>query len=226
MLAADLKRCGREIWEGKRDAFATVLVAWLLKAYGPEVLEWDPDTIAMQLKDDLDVQPGHRPFGRAVALITALTTDAVYHSAQAFDAFVDSMVADGPENDQDIPSAEDVAWAVAELAMSDPDHVGDYGPNVAGYVRVVLNDEGLRRAPALLEFAEPLGRGRTSFGGGDDGRSAAGSADSAYAATDELDDLIAKRALMLHDQMAEIGINVPPGALAQALELESPAESV
>lgn len=152
-------KLARPFLSGERETFATVLLGILLQPYGAELLDWDPLTIEAQVVEDFDVHMPQLVYDQLMGLITGIASDAVYRNVEAFDETVNALNRAGVGNDQDMPSAEDVAWTVFELMINDPDPFGQgvgvapYSPDIGRYVGVVLADEGIRRPPETLSFA-------------------------------------------------------------------------
>ena len=159
ILTREFKAKAVPYFSGKTEAFATTLVSALVMMYGIEALTWDPLTIQLELKDDLELEMPRKVYDKMMALVIALTTDSVYKDVAFFDETVNALTGKGVGVDRSIPSVDEVAWAVTELSMNDPEPVGRdpekrYGSDIARYVRVVLDDEGMTRAPKVLAFAK------------------------------------------------------------------------
>ena len=158
MIPADFRRKFSPLLRGEGIAFATSLVAGLLKCYGTEALDWDPLTIQMELQSDFDVEINSKTFDKISALVNAITTETVYEDVAVFDETISALAGFGLNTQRDIPSVIDTAWAVAEIRLCDPVPVGrnpnnPWSSNIRKYVRVVLNDEGLTIPPEILGFA-------------------------------------------------------------------------
>lgn len=211
-----LKQAGHKFFSGQEPSFATTLLSILVKAYGTEVFDWDGLTIQLQIKDDFDTEPPRPVYDKLMALLTALTTDNTYKEVPVFDEFVNAINGRGIGIEQDIPSVDDVAWAVTELAMNDPDPVSrnpeqPYSTQIAKYVRVVLDDEGMSIAPKALSFAADRAIRNEGF---DDPEYFAGAWGSAQERADEVDAWLEQKALALIQQLMEIGIKFDAGEAA------------
>lgn len=219
-LTRDFREKATAYFSGKQEAFATTLLVALIKMYGLEVLDWDPLTIQLEVKDDLGLEMPRKVFDRVMALISALKTDAVYKDVPLFDETVNALAGDGVGVERGVPSVEDVAWAVAELEMADPEPItrdsnNPFSRSVAKYVRVVLDDEGMYRAPKILSFA--ASRPIRKEGMDDKGYYAAawGNAD---AKADEIDTWVEDRVVTLLNQLMELGVVFTPEQSKETLE--------
>lgn len=155
--SSELVRAAQPFLSGRTPTYASVLLACLFRVYGAECLTWDPLTIQSQVHDDFEVHMPEVVNDQLMALVSALTSDAVYTSIVAFDQTIEALNRDGVDNDQDMPTPEDLAWGVFELTMNDPAPRGTndwpFSRDIALYCGVVLADAGFKRPPQTLEFA-------------------------------------------------------------------------
>jgi len=200
----------KPMFNGERETFASVLLAALIKAYGPEVLEWDGLTIQLQVKDDLGVEMPRRVYDQLMALLSALTTTAVYTDVAVFDETISGLNRKGIGTEQDAPSVDDMAWAVAEIGINDPEPVGrnaeqPWGPNIRKYARAVLDDEGMPIAPTVVGWAadRPIAKE-----GMDDASYYAGAWGNQQERANEIDTWIEGQMGKLIADMQEIGIEI------------------
>jgi hypothetical protein len=160
MILGTFKRRAVPFLSGERPTFGTVLLSILLKAYGTEVLNWDGATIQMQVRGDFGVDMPRKVYDQLLALITALTTDLVYTDVEIFDEVCNALCRKGLGSYRSIPPALDVAWAVTEIEIADPEPVNRgkdrWDDSIKRYIRVVLNDEGISFAPKSLDFVKSL----------------------------------------------------------------------
>lgn len=206
-LKPEIIKIARNYFSGEQPAFATTLLAILFKTYGVQVLEWDGLTIEMEVKEDFGVDMPSRVYDKLMALITALSNDAIYKDVTFFDEFVSAINGRGFGTEDDVPAVDDVAWAVAELTINDPRPFGRepyWYRNIRIYTRVVLDDEGMDIPPQVLGFAEA----RTP-------KSSVNEEPADYAATwgekqakaDEIDAWVSERMVALVQQLMEVGVD-------------------
>lgn len=160
MITRALHKAAVPLLSGEEDAFATSIVGILLRAFGVQVFGWDGVTIELEVKDEFGVQMPRRVFDRAMALITAMSTDKAYTDVPFFDEMISALSGRGVMLEQDPPSVEDAAWAVTELRLNDPEPVGrdpdqPFSADIRRYLRVVLDDEGFTLPPGALSAAPP-----------------------------------------------------------------------
>jgi hypothetical protein len=220
--SADLVKVARPYFAGDKETFATVLLACLMTCYGAAVLEWDPATVEAQVTEDFQATMPPLVYDQLMALINVLATDTVYTSVLVFDHTVGALNRAGAEM-HDVPTPEEVAWAVFEITANDPDPYGQgsdaawpFAPDIARYVGVVLQDAGLRRAPETLTFATMP----------DWAPSADGGADQVAAAFQDQDELATQVDVHIHTlfealtrQLAELGLQPASPLLESGADL-------
>lgn len=210
IITRELKEAGRRYYSGEEPTFATVLVAIMVKLYGPEVLEWDGLTYQLEIKELFEAEMPRTVYDKMMALVTALATDAVYKNVEIFDETVNALNGHGVGVDQDIPSAAEVGWAVTELRLNDPDPATrspeqPWGRDIQKYVSVVLRDEGLNIPPRALDFAETK---ILESEGTDDPTQYAAAWRSNQSRADEIDQWIEGLVVTLLEQLMGLGINL------------------
>jgi hypothetical protein len=161
MILGTFKRRAAPFLSGEKHTFSTVLLSILMKAYGTAVLEWDGATIQMETERDFGITMPRKVYDQLLALITALTTDLVYTDVEIFDEVCNALCRKGLGSYRQVPPALDVAWAVTEIEIADPEPVSRnpkdrWDDSIKRYIRVVLNDEGISFAPKTLDFVKSL----------------------------------------------------------------------
>lgn len=160
MTAASAERIRtlRPVLEGRAPMYAATLVSVFVNQYGLEALNWDPTTIGEELVDDYGADIDSDVFDKLMAAITVLTTDRVYYDVETFDETINAFSGGGLGEDQDAPTVAEMALTVAQIYLLDPEPVvpkrGEtvWAPAIAGYGRVVLDEEGFSDPPAILNF--------------------------------------------------------------------------
>lgn len=218
-LDGHLIRAATPFLNGERPTFATTLVFALIRAYGPEFLNWDPCTLEMEIQHDFNVRVPRVQMAQILALSGILTSDRFYQDVQTFDQVVNALSCADGEEEQDIPAVEDVLWAVTEAGLSDPDHVGQFSDGIRRYCGVVLADEGFVRAPMGMSFAimaqHPVASSDDPSGYSD-----------AYTARDsqvkEVEQWLSQQINKLLHDISELGVSIEPAQLRQALQESEP----
>lgn len=209
MIGREFRQQASPYLSGKVDAFATTLLGIVLKAYGPEALNWDGLTIQLQIKEDFEIDLPRRVHDKIMALILCMTSNRVFIEVPVFDEMISALAGQGVGYEQDVPPVEDVAWACTEILLNDPEPTGrppmPWSSDIRKYVRVVLDDEGMPIAPEALSFAKDTTvKTEENVTGAD------------YAATweiqasraREVDEWIEARVVLLLDQLQSLGIDV------------------
>jgi len=204
-IALDFKRTVIPWFSGERPTFATVLTSSLLKVYGPEALNWDSQTIQLQVKDDFNVEMPRRVFDQLMGQIAAITSTAVYNDVISFDAYASAVNRLSIRFDHDTPDPGDIAWAVAELAQVDPEPVGvkSWSPDIIAYIRVVLDDAGVPIPPKVLKFVPPRAP-HSNFSDSPDLYAASWASQEAQA--DEIDKHVDELTLLMLADLSKLGI--------------------
>lgn len=208
------RRCA-EFWRGEKPAFATTLVGILLKAYGGAALDWDPLTRRIQVREDFGIDVPRVETEAVEALINAMTTDTPYRSVAVFHRTVGGLNRAGLDELDDPPDPEDLAWAVAEIAASDPEaptipgHDIPYSPDIARYVGVVLDSYGVYGEPSVLKWAQRLNPPLATDVAEDPLMFEASMTSSALKA-DEIESALARRFAALFAQLEEVGVSPAP----------------
>lgn len=205
----EFKKVFTSMLSGERPTYASVLLAGLIRMYGPGVIEFDPSTIEMDVKDDFGVHMPRVVYDQVMALISAISTDKVYREVEVFDQFVNAINRASLQHDQDPPTTEELAWAITELAISDPEPVGlpdqPFNKQIAAYCRVCMQDDGVMSPPAVLQFAMPT---RVSDEWADDPEMFASVYQSHEASAKEIDQYCKSKVSSLLDDLEDLGIEV------------------
>lgn len=134
----------------------TVLITIFADKYGMEALEWDPETIHMELEELLGSKMPPAPFNKLMAAIEVTTSDSFYRDLPSFirlcNALYDGTLHVGTFDPAD---AAEIAWGVAEALMLWPPLPSEQKPfdeKIVGYIQQALRDEGLARAPGILSI--------------------------------------------------------------------------
>ena len=226
---ADFVKVVKPFFSGEKETFATVLLGCLMQVWGADVLSWDPATVEAQVTEDFDTHMPPQVYDQLMALINVLSTDTVYTSVTVFDHTVSALNRAGANEPHDIPTPEDVAWAVLEVTANDPSPYGPakewpFSADSARYVGVVLKDAGLHKAPDTLSFADMDEKVATSSDPTDMAATTQNSDELTAAVDEHIQTLFQK---LVH-QLAEIGLKPAPALQESAAGLpeESPLDSL
>ena len=157
---SELKRSETARWWADKETFGTVLLALLIDEYSTESLEWDPETIRLQVKSDYGVEIPRVNMDKIMAMITVITTNLFDTSVEAFTQIANALNGSTADfNNWDPPTAEEAAWAISEVTMSNPPKSKDkfadqFSPDIKRYLGVICEMEGLTSPPDVLRIAE------------------------------------------------------------------------
>src|SRR5262245_58736209 len=104
-------------------SFTTTLLILFMDTYGPEGLDWAPETIYMEIEDDFGVKMPERNFDKLMAGIYLISSDSFYKSLPDFIEICNVLAGHGVTPGQFEPVAlDDMAWGLTEaLLISPPD---------------------------------------------------------------------------------------------------------
>lgn len=139
------------------DSFATTMLTLFVDMYGTEGFNWDPETIRMELEEDLRSKLPQANFDRLMAAINLLTSDDFYKSLPDFISYCNILSGDtyDPRN-WDPADAAEIAWGMTEALLIQPPDDDDENPfseDIVAYIGQVLNQEGIISPPDILKVA-------------------------------------------------------------------------
>lgn len=135
------------------DSFATTLLVVLIDTYGTEALEWSPETILMELKDDFAIQDFPQDnFDRMMAAIQVVTSDDFFKRLPSF-IFLCNIFSGTNPDQFDPADAKECAWGMTEaLLLSPPEDENPFSEEIRHYIGQVVDQEGIRTPPDLLRL--------------------------------------------------------------------------
>jgi hypothetical protein len=137
------------------DTYATTLLVVVLDRLGTEALEWHPETLQMEIREQFGVDLSKNAKDRLMAAIAVVTTNYFWRDVRRFIELCNIFAGDDfdPTVFNPADSAE-MAWGVAEASLlSPPEESQPFHPDVQQYVGKMLAEEGYVRAPNVLSFA-------------------------------------------------------------------------
>ncbi len=139
------------------ESFATTLLTVFVDIYGTEAFNWDPETIRMELQDDLHIQIPTANFDRLMAAINLVTADDFYKSLPDFITYCNVLSGDAYDpRTWDPAEAAEIAWGITEgLLISPPDENDEqpFADEIVAYIGQALNQEGIMKPPDVLQIA-------------------------------------------------------------------------
>ena len=139
------------------EIFATTALALLFNEFGTEVTEWDPDSFEMEIKDAFGIDAEDALMDRLMAAISVLASNSFFVDVNAFTAVCNSLNRGVVMSDAWVPAdLDDVLWGITEVMFLMGEHYStdDFSHDVKRYVGVLLKQEGIKKVPSVLSFAE------------------------------------------------------------------------
>jgi hypothetical protein len=117
-------------------------------------MEWDPETIALEIEDDHNIELPRLVHDRLMTAIALQKTDAFYSSLPDFIAFCNVLAGTPYGGSFDPADALEVAWGLTEaLLIYPPDSDDPFNDEIRSYIGQALDREGIMQAPDILQIA-------------------------------------------------------------------------
>jgi hypothetical protein len=138
------------------DSFALSLITAFLEVNGTEALEWEPETLRLEVKADFGITPSQTVMDKLQAAITILTTDHEYSWWEPFEE-ITHVLNDYEANFEVMrpPTVEEIAWGVLESNLIDPSEEPlrkAYSGEIQAYISLILQKAGFYQSPESLQF--------------------------------------------------------------------------
>ena len=134
----------------------TSLILVLIDEYGTEALEWDPETIKLEIEEDFHVDLPNDSLDKICAGCQIIGSDSFYKSLPDFIEFCNILSDDSCDYETWAPAdVYDIVSAMAEVRLISPplgpiEEMLD--PEIAGYITVELRDAHVIEPPECLSF--------------------------------------------------------------------------
>lgn len=139
------------------ESFATTLLTLFIELYGTEGFQWDPETIRMELSDDLRVKIPQPNFDRLMTGINLITSDDFFRSLPDFITYCNILSGDTYDpRTWDPADAAEIAWGLTEALLIQPPEDDDENPfseEIVAYIGQALDQEGIINPPDILKIA-------------------------------------------------------------------------
>lgn len=139
------------------ESFTTTLLTLFVELYGTEGFQWDPETIRMELSDDLRVEIPPPNFDRLMTGINLVTSDNFFRSLPDFITYCNILSGDTYDpRTWDPADASEIAWGLTEGLLIQPPEDNDDEPfseEIVAYIGQALNQEGIINPPDILRIA-------------------------------------------------------------------------
>jgi len=134
----------------------TTLLVICSDLYGYEFMKWSPETIRLQLREDVQTEIASVNLSKIMAGIAVLTTDSFYQNLPRFIQLC-NVIADEDFNPMvfDPADSHEMAWAITEVLLLDPPEDADnaFSDEIRSYIGVVVQQEGIVNPPDVLAIA-------------------------------------------------------------------------
>lgn len=154
------------LWQS-RETTASILVAFCIKVFGMECLEWEPETLEEEIREAIGAEPAGHCVERLLAGIVMLTTDQCQTDAIAFSRAANAASGEDPDADDfDLAEPEEMAWLLTEIALLSPPASDSGGPltdedatlafvssfsdEVRNMIRITMDYDGLYGSRGIL----------------------------------------------------------------------------
>lgn len=137
--------------------YATSALLILLDKFDMSIMEWDPVTLSMEIVANFGFEPSQGLLDRVNAASSLYTSNLFQLSLETFSAVCNSLNFGTVTSELFLPAdLDDVLWGVteAQVLMGEETDSTPFSHNIARYVGTLLIDEGVRRPPSILDFAE------------------------------------------------------------------------
>ena len=139
------------------ETLATVTHAILLKQYGEQVYDWDPVTIAMEVRDDFRAEISTPSMDRWCAMQIVMGSDAFFKRLDAFMNICNTLATGEPFFGVFDPvTVEEAAWSITEVSLNR--ELLPFSYPVKQYLRQILKQDGytIDNAPSAIREAFDL----------------------------------------------------------------------
>jgi len=146
------------------ETFTTPLFLVVMDLYGPDALQWSPETIRLELEDDFQLKVPQFTMDKIMAAVSLVTTNFFYKDVTKFVEICNIIGGDEFQPDEFEPAdAGEMLLAMTEaLLIWPPDDDAEdteFSEEIREYIRQVLNDEGILRPFDVLRLAFEDDRG-------------------------------------------------------------------
>ena len=140
------------------DLFVSSMLLMLVEDFGAPCLQWEPETIQMELKAVMGCDPSALVLDKANAALTLAGSNQYHKSVEAFMA-LNRVMSLRPIAGADLasPDVDEIAWGVSEAKLIEGQEEFDtdgFTHDIRLYVGLALGQEGIDQAPPMLKFAE------------------------------------------------------------------------
>jgi hypothetical protein len=142
------------------DAFATPLFLLVMDKYGPEAMQWAPETIRMELEADFQCELPSFSLDKIMAAITIVTTNFFYKDVGRFISICNILAGDdfNPEVFDPADTDEMLLGITEAMLLWPPDedkNDSEFCEEIREYIKQMLKVEGILHPFDVLRLAFP-----------------------------------------------------------------------
>jgi len=140
------------------ESFATPLFLLVMDQYGPEAMQWSPETIRLELEQDFHLKLPKATIDKIMAAISIVTTNVFYKDVTRFIELCNILSGDDFQPDEFEPAdAEEMLIAITEALLlwppdDDPEDT-EFSPEIREYIKQVLGQQGILKPFDVLRLA-------------------------------------------------------------------------
>lgn len=140
------------------DAYATPLFLLVMDLYGPEALNWAPETLRMELEQDFQLRLPKATLDKIYAAITIVTSNYFYKDVTRFIELCNILAGDDFQPDEFEPAdAEEMLIAITEAMLlwppDDDTEDTEFSEEIREYIKQVLGEQGILKPFDILRLA-------------------------------------------------------------------------
>jgi hypothetical protein len=134
----------------KPEATATALLVAVSDRCGPDLLQWDPETVAMEISDTFGVDIAPRNFGKLMAAIEVVTTDHFTTNVSDYVRLCNALLHGNMDPAVFDPAdVGEITLGTAEAMILWPTDE-PLPQEILGYIAAMLAEEGFVSTPDVL----------------------------------------------------------------------------
>ncbi len=138
--------------------FCSCVLLLLFDNIGPEVVDWEPESIYMQLEEMFGIKVDRLLADKINAVLSLIGTDLYHKSLEAFNVVNSVLNFKYANFDSFSPGGvDDLLWGVTEARLIEGGEAFDkqgFSHDIAAYTAQLLSTEGVTKPPTILAFAE------------------------------------------------------------------------
>lgn len=147
----------RAVWSGSYPhTFGTTLLVAAIEEFGPDCMDWEPETFEMEIRDRYECDLDDDMLDRLMTAKSLLQVGRFYRVPADFFLLAPVLALNSFSSKVWVfPDADDLVWAWYEGAIlqgTSPDDPGLYSDDVADAVVLLLQEYGYIQPPDCLRF--------------------------------------------------------------------------